>query len=85
MSSDAVDRRIYVTAPNLAVHLKTDGPSLNCHRIAEGEDHYHRITGGEIYVSDGRADYCLTCAVAMGLATPERPMLGKGARQPLDS
>jgi hypothetical protein len=81
----SVDRRIYVTASNLAVHLKTDGPSLNCHRMAEGEDSYHRILSGEIYVSDGRADYCLTCAVVLGLATPERPALGKSARQSLHS
>jgi hypothetical protein len=78
------DQRVYLARHDFTAAVKEDGPPVNCHRAAEGEEHYHRITTGEVYFTDGPTDFCLNCALLQGIITRERPSLEKGSRVPLN-
>ena len=41
------------------------------------EAHYHRILTGEVYLTDGKENYCLNCALKKGLVTQARPVLSE--------
>ena len=72
----AGDVRIYVLdAEHFSPALQREATGRNCGRAAEGQDFFHRIATGEVYLTDGERDYCLNCAVAQGLASRTRPTL----------
>lgn len=50
---------------------------LFCHRIEDGQSHYHRITVGELYLHKGTENFCLGCAKKKGIVTGRRPALAE--------
>lgn len=69
----AHDRRLYIPgAETWAAHLKTDSDKTYCHSKAPGEDFYHRLSTGEIYVQRDHEQYCIECALRLGFITNDR-------------
>lgn len=67
------DRRLYVPCPEgWQAHIKTGWEKLYCYQKDPGEDYYHLILSGEIYLQCGDETICLTCALRRGIATPDR-------------
>jgi hypothetical protein len=82
-SSD--DLRLYVPHPeNWQVKLKTDGLRDYCHFKAPGQDFYHLLLQGEIFLEYGNARYCLTCAYRHGVVTDDRLFWQNGVRRKRD-
>ena len=52
--------------------IKRDFAKLYCHAKAPGEDFYHLLTGGELYLDNGESKLCLNCAVRAGVLTTDR-------------
>jgi hypothetical protein len=52
--------------------IKTDWNKEYCFLQKPGENFYHLIVNGEIYLQKGPEKYCLDCAVRHGFATHER-------------
>ena len=69
----ARDGRLYVRGVrNWRAAVKTDFSKQYCHLKTPGEDYYHLLTGGELYLDDGEAKLCLNCAVRSGVLTADR-------------
>ena len=68
-----LDGRLYAHAPqNWRAAIKRDFAKQYCHQKAPGEDYYHLLTGGELYLDDGERKLCLNCAVRAGVLTTDR-------------
>ncbi|QDT16282.1 hypothetical protein [Alienimonas californiensis] len=68
-----LDGRLYVREmQNWKAVVKQDFAKLYCHAKMPGEDYYHLLTGGEIYLDDGESQLCLNCAVRTGVLTTDR-------------
>ena len=70
---EAVVPRVFVREPGWHVALKVGSERTFCYFIAPGEDYYHRLADGEIYLRRGDERLCLPCAARRGL-------LGQGPR-----
>ena len=67
------DRRLYVPeADSWTAHIKGDGDKDYCCAKRPGEDFFHRLSRGEIYVSREFEKYCLDCATRFGFITANR-------------
>lgn len=64
---DPIVPRLLIREPGWEVRLKSGSEKMLCYMIAPGEDHYHRIADGEIYLSRGNLRVCLPCADRHGL------------------
>lgn len=67
------DTRLYV--PDNAdwdVHIKRDSERVYCYAKLPGEDWFHLILNGEIYVTRQHERYCLRCALRMNFLTQDR-------------
>ena len=51
-----------------------------CYQIAPGQDYYHRLLDGEIYLHKADEKICLPCAARRGLLTYD----AKTLREPMD-
>jgi len=69
------DARLYVSDPRWQPRSKPTSEKMYCFLTGEDEGHYHRILGGEVYLTDGKEHYCLNCALKKGLVTRTRPLL----------
>jgi hypothetical protein len=71
--SDVQDVRLYVTdSTEWTAHIKEDSAKLYCYQKNPGEDFFHLIVDGEIYLAKGDEKYCLRCALRDGVATTDR-------------
>ena len=67
------DTRLYVPDhEDWDVHIKRDSERYFCYSKHPGEDWFHLILNGEIYVSHQHEKYCLRCALRMGSLTEDR-------------
>ncbi len=67
------DTRLYVADhEDWDVHIKRDSERLFCYSKHPGEDWFHLLLNGEIYVSRQHEKYCLRCALRMGFLTEDR-------------
>ena len=67
------DTRLYVPDhEDWEVHIKRDSERYFCYSKHPGEDWFHLILNGEIYVSHQHEKYCLRCALRMGSLTEDR-------------
>ena len=67
------DRRLYCpAAKDWRAHIKPDFVRQYCYTKHPGEEFYHQILGGELYLDDGESKLCLTCALRTGVLTTER-------------
>jgi hypothetical protein len=51
--------------------VKTGSHREHCHMIAPGQDFYHRLGDGEVYLYQGSEKLCLSCAFRRGLIALE--------------
>ena len=67
------DTRLYVPDhEDWDVHIKRDSERVFCYSKHPGEDWFHLLLNGEIYVSRQHEKYCLRCALRMGFLTEDR-------------
>ena len=67
------DGRLYARAMrDWRAVIKTDFAKQYCHLKMPGEDYYHLLTGGELYLDNGESKLCLNCAARSGVLTADR-------------
>lgn len=67
------DWRVYVPQPDgWTAHIKQNWEREYCFLKNPGEDFFHLLQCGEIYVQHDDEMYCLTCALRLGLITRNR-------------
>ena len=67
------DTRLYVPDhEDWDVHLKRDSERYFCYSKHPGEEWFHLILNGEIYVARQHEKYFLRCALRMGFLTEDR-------------
>lgn len=69
---DNVDRRLYLPDPKCDVKVQRAGERAHCYMQNPGEEYFHRIVKGEIYIEFGTDKYCLNCAEKHGLISRDR-------------
>ena len=68
-----VDSRLYVPDnEDWGVEIKRDSDRIYCYAKQPGQDYFHLILNGEIYVTRQHERYCLSCALRMGFLTQDR-------------
>ena len=66
-SEPPAPRRMFVFERGWSVGMKTGSHRELCHMMAPGQDFYHRLGDGEVYVHQGTEKLCLSCAFRRGL------------------
>ncbi len=67
------DTRLYVPDnEDWDVLIKRDSERIYCYSKNPGEDYFHLILSGEIYVTRQHERYCLRCALRMNFLTQDR-------------
>lgn len=69
------DLRLYVQDRNWTPRVKRESGKLYCHHQDDPEDHFHLILDGEIYLTNERVNYCISCAEKKAVLTQQRPVL----------
>ena len=67
--------RIFLYEQGWRVALKAGSGRAYCYVIAPGDNHYHRLADGEIYLQRGDEKVCLGCAGRRGLLSFEPRVL----------
>jgi hypothetical protein len=60
-------RRLFLHEKDWRVEVKLDSEREFCYMMAPGQDYYHRLRDGEIYLVRGDEKLCLACAERRGL------------------
>ena len=71
--------RLFLREPGWRVGLKVGSAREFCHSTAPGEDAYHRLSDGELFLYSPEERLCLPCADRRGLLHYEP----KGLRKPM--
>lgn len=67
------DPRLYVLHPeDWTIHAKLTWEKDYCHAQRPGEDYFHLIVKGELYVQRESEKLCLLCALRRGIITRDR-------------
>ena len=67
------DTRLYVPDnEDWGVEIKRDSERIYCYSKHPGQDWFHLILSGEIYVTRQHERYCLRCALRMNFLTQDR-------------
>ena len=67
------DFRLYLPFPEgWQAHVKIGWEKDYCYAKNPGEDYFHLIMSGEIFVQNGDEKLCLTCAYRQGVITTDR-------------
>ena len=80
---DGVDRRVYIPEPEgwkAAIKLGWDNDY--CYAKTPGQDYFHLLLNGEVYIQKEHEKFCLNCAVRLGLVTTDRLYWQNGVRPP---
>ncbi len=64
---DPAPRRLFIREPGWRVGHKLGSEREFCYMQAPGEDFYHRIMDGELYLVSGEERICVPCAARRGL------------------
>lgn len=75
VNSPEEDARLYVPindTDNIEVSVKTSSSKEYCFSKFLGQEHFHLLMHGEIYVMNGHDMYCLDCAIRHGFLTTDR-------------
>lgn len=72
-NADGRDYRLYVPHNDGWLgRVKPDSTKEYCYMKSPGEDYYHLLQVGEIYLQRGHEKVCLTCALRNGVITENR-------------
>lgn len=67
------DVRLYVPdSEDWRACVKVDSEKAYCYQKNPGEDYFHLILGGEIFLMNGDEKLCLRCALRRGVVTTDR-------------
>lgn len=67
------DARLYIPDHNeWEVHIKRDSDRVYCYAKLPGQDWFHMILNGEIFISRQHERYCLGCALRLNYLTHDR-------------
>ena len=80
-----LDHRLYV--PKQAgweAAIKQTWEQEYCYSKNSGEDWFHLLANGELYIQRGTEKFCLTCALRLKILTRDRLFWQKGSRGPED-
>ncbi|MFN0195451.1 MAG: hypothetical protein ACKVT0_01795 [Planctomycetaceae bacterium] len=67
------DRRMYVPhLEGIDAGIKADSSKEYCYQKSHGQDYYHLLIAGEIYIQRGHEKFCVNCAIKAGIITHER-------------
>ena len=64
-------RRMYLLEPGWRIGIKNGSHREFCYVMAPGQDFYHRLLDGEIFLHRDDERLCLACAVRRGLIVAE--------------
>ncbi len=64
-------RRMYLGEPGWRISVKAGYERDFCYMMTPGQDFYHRLLDGEIFLQRGEEKLCLSCAVRRGLLVTE--------------
>jgi hypothetical protein len=68
-------RRMFIYESGWRVGVKTGSTRELCYMIAPGQDFYHRLLDGEMFLVRGGERLCFSCASRRGLISFERKQL----------
>ena len=72
-AADSADVRLYLPDPDgWTAKVKQGWEKLYCFYKQPGQDYFHLLMGGEIYLQRGEEVVCLMCALRRGLITTDR-------------
>lgn len=72
-------RRLFLREPGWRIGQKSGNAREFCFMVAPGQNFYHRLHDGELFVHHGDERFCLACAERKGLLSHEP----KGLRESL--
>jgi hypothetical protein len=72
-------RRLYLHEPGWQIGLKVGSEREFCYMMTPGQDYYHRITDGEVFLYRNDERICVACAERRGLLTFEPKTLREPA------
>ena len=76
------DLRLYVPhAAGWEAHIMDHSSREYCHSQTPGQDYFHLLLPGEIYLQYGHVKYCLNCAYRLTRITDDRLYWQRGVRQ----
>src|SRR4051812_38435430 len=76
-------RRLFLHEPGWRIGLKVGSEREFCYMMAPGQEYYHRLLDGEIYLTRDEEKLCFACAERRGLVSYEPRSLLTSARRPL--
>jgi hypothetical protein len=68
-------RRLFLREPGWRVGHKSGNSKEFCFMRNPGQDYYHRLLDGEIYIFSGEERLCIACACRRGLLSHEAKLL----------
>lgn len=72
-AADVPDVRVYVVdAQSWQARVKFDSEKIYCYQKNPGEDFFHLILNGEVYLTHGDEKFCLRCALRNEILTTDR-------------
>jgi hypothetical protein len=72
---DSAQPRLFLREPGWRIGQKAGSEREFCYMTAPGQDYYHRLLDGELFVFHGIEKLCLACADRRGLLSREpRPL-----------
>lgn len=81
--TDGFDRRVYL--PDIEgwhARIKQGWDNDYCYAKSPGQDYFHLLLNGEVYIQKEHEKFCLNCAVRLGLVTTDRLYWQNGPRPP---
>lgn len=79
------DLRLYVPhATGWEARIMDSSTREYCHSKSPGQDYFHLLLPGEIYLQYGNVKYCLNCAYRFTRITEDRLYWQRGVRQRLN-
>jgi hypothetical protein len=67
------DVRLYVPdSDGWEAHIKRDSEKIYCYQKLPGDNFFHLILNGELYLLNGHEKLCLMCALRSGVVTLDR-------------
>ena len=80
---DGIDRRVYIPEPEgWKARIKLGWDNDYCYAKTPGQDYFHLLLNGEVYIQKEHEKFCLNCAVRLGLVTTDRLYWQNGVRPP---
>ena len=59
--------RLFLLEPGWRISIKTDSQRAFCFMMAPGQDFYHGLLDGEIFLQRGEQRFCMACAIRRGV------------------